>query len=165
MPKLGAYLSLPFKGDENAATVKRRLNSILNRCFPAAELKLLFSTNRIPTPPVKDQVSLYAKSKLIYHCQCTCGASYIGRTERRLSDRVDEHLPQWLIKAQVKTPRSSITRHILDTGHTIGRDSFRYINRQNNKQLLRYAEAACIWKFKPILCIQKEFVADLCLPW
>ncbi|CAH8477687.1 unnamed protein product, partial [Schistosoma rodhaini] len=55
---------------------------------------------------------------------------YIGRTTRQLNQRVSEHLPSWLGKGMVKSIRSSILSHLIDSGHEVDRNqSFKVIYR------------------------------------
>ena len=64
----------------------------------------------------------------IYRFDCSCGASYLGRKARNLSKRMAEHHPAWLGKGVVKSIRSSIVEHLVDTGHqVIYKMPFRYI--------------------------------------
>ena len=66
----------------------------------------------------------------------------------------------WLIKIE------AIGRHIIDSGHVIDKTkAFKVITRARNAQLLRFAEASAIRRIKPDLCVQKDFVAHLALPW
>ncbi|VDP55692.1 unnamed protein product [Schistosoma margrebowiei] len=61
---------------------------------------------------------------------------------------------------------SAIARHLLDTGHEVDMlKSFKVINKQSNSNLLKFAEALAIKRLKPDLCIQKETVINLSLPW
>ena len=145
--------------------VRRRLRGVIERVYPAADLKVISGTSRLPTPPFKSPIPTLAQSNVVYLCSCACGAAYVGRTERHLSTRVSEHLPSWLSNPTGKIPTSSIARHILDTGHSITAQSFRVIARQRNSRVLRFAEAASIWKLQPNLCVQKEFSTQLALPW
>ena len=39
------------------------------------------------------------------------------------------------------------------------------INKQSNSKLLKFAEACAIRIYRPNLCIQKEMVDNLSLPW
>jgi hypothetical protein len=160
------FIRLPFKGEEVSELICRRLSSALNRSFFAARLVLLHTTRRVPTPMYKDSVPFLNKSKIIYEFDCVCGCKYIGRSERNLSVRLREHLPQWLLKGENRTPRSSIGKHLLDTGHHIIPDqAFRVINQQRTGRLLRIAEAVAIRRLQPVLCVQKEMVVELLLPW
>ena len=166
VPKKTVYINLPFKGDDVNMTIRTRLNTTIQRTYPAAQLKLINSPNRIGPSNTKAKPSIFATSKCIYQFECICGCKYIGRTEWRLDQRIKEHIPDWLINNKSDTPRSAITKHLLSTNHKVGRyDRFTVINRQRYSKLLRFAEASSIRRFKPVLCIQKQFVTPLSLPW
>lgn len=90
----------------------------------------------------------------------------------RLQERKKEHLPKWLSGKNRprtrNTPASSITRHLLLGQCDIvnAASGFRVMFRPGTcltKQ--RIAEALLIkWK-SPVLCVQKENVLALQLPW
>ena len=46
----------------------------------------------------KDRLSTLSQSNLIYLYECrNCGKRYVGRTEQRLADRIDQHVPKHII--------------------------------------------------------------------
>nr|VZI01721.1 unnamed protein product [Spirometra erinaceieuropaei] len=48
-------------------------------------------------------------------------------------------MPKWLLKAENKVPRSSITKHLLDTGHTVDQMvAFKVLFRATTGRLLRF---------------------------
>ena len=112
---------------------------------------------------------------------CGCDATYVGRTERQLQARVSEHVPRWLdryihqstlntidqTQGQLnRLPNSAIGRHLIETGHCMNAQfAFKILARSRNKLVLRFAEALAIKRLKPSLCIQKDFVINLALPW
>ena len=109
---------------------------------------------------------IFAKSKCIYLFECTCGSRYIGRSNRHLGCHAREHIPAWLINKKPGKPQSAITRHLLKSGHNVNqKESFKILNRQKSPWLLKLAEASNIRRLKPNLCVQKEFVTPLRLPW
>nr|VZI27433.1 unnamed protein product [Spirometra erinaceieuropaei] len=74
-------------------------------------------------------------------------------------------MPKWLLKAENKVPRSSITKHLVDTGHTVDPTvAFKVLFRATTGRLLRFAEAAAIRRRKPELCKQLNLVINLALP-
>ena len=172
-PKKPLYLQLPFRGDIIAELLKYRLRKAINGTFPAARLNLTFTTQGILRSNSKDKLSSLTTSMCIYKFNCSCGASYLGRTTRQLSKRIREHLPVWFSKGLVKQTNSSILNHLLDTGHQINHTtSFTVIHRIPNKlshgvrfRLLCTAEAVAIRLFNPELCVQKKHVQSLSLPW
>ena len=121
---------------------------------------------RIGPSNLKASIPIFAKAKCIYLFACNCGDSYIGRTDRRLDCRVKEHIPDWLINKKSGQARSAITKHLVSSGHTVDRYScFQILNKQYHSSLLKLAEACYIRKLKPVLCVQKQFVTPLSLPW
>nr|CAH8855179.1 unnamed protein product [Trichobilharzia regenti] len=109
----------------------------------------------------------------IYQFDCSCGASYIGRTIRQVHRRISEHHPTWLSKEQKRSIRSSILAHFVDTEHKIDvNTAFKviyriptYLNFALRVRLLQTAEAIAIHLKKPSLCVQKKIVQPLSLPW
>ena len=74
--------------------------------------------------------------------------------------------PRWLIQGIQKTPRSSVTEHIVDNDHSCNRDHcFDIIYRARNRRLLKFVEAVAIRVLKPELNIQREMDYHLKLPW
>ena len=133
--------------------------------FPAAQLKISYATYSILPQLVKD--------KLPGLTTCSCGASYWGRTTRRLSARIKEHHPAWLIKVRTGNIRSAIVQHLVDSGHRINPDQAFSVYYQVPSNLhgpvkfrtLCMAKAVGIRILKPVLCIQKQISHPLFLPW
>jgi hypothetical protein len=119
VPRKSVYLSLPFKGDDVSALIKRRLTAVLRRTCNAAQLLFVEKTFLVLTPPRKDLVSLLAKSNLIHQFDCICGARYIGRTKRHLGTRIGEHIPKWIRNSTSGCPKSAIAKHLLESGHVV----------------------------------------------
>ena len=167
------YILLPFKCDTQAEIISRRLLTTACRRIYAANLRI--SCTCIPALQfhLKDKVPSSAASFCVYSFTCFCGASYIGRTTRRLSVTAREHHPAWLSSRVTKTIESSVSAHLVDTGHTIDiKQSFQPIYRVKGIQykliqhrILATAEAIGIRLFNPALCTQKKFVQTLKLPW
>ena len=166
VPKKAVYINLPFKGDDVQEVVKRRLNKAIRRTYYAAKLVFLNTTKRALQQSGKDRSPILDTSNCVYQFECVCGSKYIGRTERRLSTRMMEHLPKWLNTAEFKVPKSAITKHLVDYAHDIeAKKSFTVVSKQRNRKMLAIAEACAIRIYKPALCIQKEMVVNLNLPW
>ncbi len=167
------FLRVPFQGDGPSELLRRRLSQAVETTFPAANAHVLFSTTPILYGGIKDKLPAQTTSMCIYSFTCTCGAGYIGRTSRRLSKRVREHIPAWLGKGQIKGINSSILAHLVDSDHRVdASEAFRVIykvpssySKSLGQRLLATAEAAAIRLRRPILCAQKNFVAAPQLPW
>ena len=170
-----SYLFLPFCGDPFTTELQRRIRKATALAFPAAEPRIVWTTSRIPVRPLKDSSPFLDASNVIYEFTCGCGSSYLGRTERRLSKRISEHFPKWLLEGQKTGPRSTrppssaIARHALqcarfDRTRPPG-DFFSIRARSRHPRLLPQLESTFILALKPVLCVQKEFVFTLALPW
>lgn len=170
--KKKVFVKLPYKGNASEVFARRELRRLLSS-YSATKLNLTFSTMRLPIRSPKDPTPMLSQSSIIYKFSCSCGSSYVGRTGRRLSDRLVEHVPQWLHSESKKPPRSrkppqsAVTRHlqVCDNPASCAKTSFRVIHRHQNVTHLRILEALAIKRESPDLCIQKDFVLSLILPW
>nr|CAK6928603.1 unnamed protein product [Fasciola hepatica] len=151
--KLLVTICLPFKRDDINCLLKRPLGSALARTYYAADLRIVHRTIEIPTPSVKQRLPLYTKSNLIYQFQFSRGATYVGRTERQLRNRVIEYIPNWVQRFVMqsgsdqrhndnvrnhKIPSSAVARHLLMTQHPADRSTaFRVIHVAKNTRLFR----------------------------
>ena len=136
--KKPVYIRLPYKSEEIQNITAQRLKNAVKKTFYAAELRIIYETQKMLLPSVKDRTPVQDTSKCIYEFTCICGSKYIGRTERCLSTRIREHLPKWLLNSVDKTPKSSITKHLLDSEHSVDfNNSFKVINKQSNSQTIK----------------------------
>ena len=162
------YLRIPFAGDTLSSTICKRIRESTKQAFPASCPRFVFATRRIPIRPLKDPVPPLSKSRAIYKFLCDCGSSYIGRTERCVKTRIKEHLPRWIQTSAKKSTTSSICKHVIDCDSFIGHDFTSYFSILSTSQFsfsLRVLEALFIQRHKPPLCVQKDFVYTLRLPW
>ena len=169
------FLFLPFCGDTFSARIRDRIRSATALAYPAAALRLVCGTRRVPIRSLKDRSPPLSASNLIYEFKCSCGSRYLGRTERRLSVRIGEHLPKWLMMGRLTGPRSScapssaVARHALACGEfDRGRQPDAYFSvraRPRHPRLLPMLESALILAERPPLCVQKDFLFTLALPW
>ncbi|CAH8586016.1 unnamed protein product [Dicrocoelium dendriticum] len=172
-PKKELFIRLPFKGDAATERLTRSLSAAVKSTFPAASLKCVFSTEPLIRSQNKDKLPMLTTSMVIYQFVCACGATYIGRTARQLSKRVNEHCPRWLRQGGIGIISSAILAHIVDTGHEVDwKRAFRIVykvpphrTKGYRLRMLATAEAICIRLFQPSLCSQKKLVQALQLPW
>ena len=167
------YIKIPFKGDVHSERLVQSLRAAVNSTFPAAKLRSVYSTSPVIRMQVKDRLPKLTSSMIIYSFKCVCGASYIGRTVRRLSQRVKEHHPRWLSQGKTGAISSAILGHLVDTGHKIDpENAFNVVYRipPNRSKAVRVCtlattEAIAIRLLNPNLCAQKRLVQALQLPW
>ncbi|KAH9580669.1 Alpha-(1,6)-fucosyltransferase [Schistosoma haematobium] len=173
VPKKNLYISLEFKGDRTSDITKNRLTTTIRRTLNAAKLRITFTSKNLFSVSIKDKLPRLVASMCIYQFTCSCGARYIGRSQRSLPTRIGEHIPAWFYKGERKAVRSSILEHLIDCNHsTDPKNEFKvvYMIRSNlprflRIQLLKIAEALTIQELKPELCVQKKYVLSLSLPW
>ena len=92
--------------------------------------------------------------------------SYIGRTQRRLGDRIREHVPKWYLDGKKnKSGNSSITRHLIEcaTPTQNPREAFKILRKLETTKELKIMEALHINREKPVLCSQKDYVMVIAL--
>ncbi|CAH8499563.1 unnamed protein product [Schistosoma haematobium] len=175
VPKKKVYINLPYRGESNSIVLRQRLKAAIENTYCAAQLVVIEKSKAmIPNRP-KQCTNDYVTSHCIYQFTCLCGHTYIGRSNRTMQSRVNEHVPRWLqnqcvsndpINVGGRKPSSSIAKHIIETGHKINiNTAFRTLYRNCHGQIIKSIEVLAIRKFKPPLCVQKQFVVTLNLPW
>ena len=174
VPKKMVFITLPFKGDEPSERFSIKLTKAVQTAFPAADITFKFYSRPIVTLSLKDKLPRSSTSFVIYRFGCSsCGASYVGRTTRKLSRRIQEHKPAWYSRGEIRETRSSILAHLIDSGHTIHVEwDFTILHRVPNvgpkglrQRLLNTAEAVAIRLRKPSLCKQQKLDHTLLLSW
>ncbi|CAI2735413.1 unnamed protein product [Schistosoma spindalis] len=173
VPKKVLFIKLQYINETTEEIVTQKLRRAVQKTFNAAKLNTIFYNYPKIRTTSKDRLPEFAKSMCIYQFNCSCGASYIGRTIRQVRHRITGHHPSWLNKGQVKVIKSSILAHLVDTGHQVELNkAFKVIYHIPSNlphslrvRLLHIAEAIAIHTHKPDLCIQKKFVQPLSLPW
>ena len=174
--KKQVVIFLPFKGDHVFNQINHNLKSALKRSYMAAELRLLQTTKGLCLKTHSIGSNQSTASHVIYQFTCSCGDTYIGRTDRCLAQRVSEHIPKWLVQRMTqprtstlacdKNPASSITKHLMKTGHKVDlTQSFKVLLRNRTPRLLAFCEALLITTHRPPLCSQKKLTHNVCLPW
>ena len=70
----------------------------------SVNMRIVFSTKSILPKSTKDVLPSLTKSKVVYQFKCAhCDSVYVGRTLRRLNERIDEHVPKSLKKLLTTT--------------------------------------------------------------
>ena len=150
-----------------------RIKRVTEKTFPACRVISYVRPTKLFHFSSKDKFSLGQHSGTIYSFQCNCGDSYVGRTGQRLDSRIKQHIPQWIALGQRQRPRSrqtvtsSITRHILSCNKFLGApiDHFKVLHFEQSSNLRKILEALEIKNKRPALCVQKERLYDLRIPW
>ena len=105
-------LSLPYIG-LNSFKVNRQLKRMTSAVTPWINLRVVFKpTFRLSRlSKLKSAFPLISRSRVVYKVNCAeCDAFYVGKTDRRLKQRLAEHQT---------CSDSALNRHMLETGHHI----------------------------------------------
>ena len=130
------------------------MTRLVNTNFPKVDLKVAFKAPKeigncfhFKNRPV----DVLKQSLVIYHIKCQeCDADYIGKTERILFYRIQEHKGESSNKID-----SAIHQHQLATSHKIDFDNVKIIDRADSDFKLQFKEILQIDKRKPSL--NKQF--------
>ena len=132
--------------------VTRRLPNAVNKTYHAASLRELSSTRPMIAQKLECRIPSSSTFFGVYSFTRSCGSVYIGRTSRRLSERVKEHHPAWIGSGMNKTITSGVVAHLVDCNHVVNvnsafvpiyRVSHRYTHGVNS-QMFAAAEAIAI---------------------
>jgi hypothetical protein len=139
------FITLPYINNK-CESFARELKWKVESNFKDIELNVAFQSPKTIGQlfPFKDKiVDNKNKSMVIYKISCKqCDATYIGKTERILSYRLNEHS---------KSKTSAIYQHSTDTGHQMNFDNPEIIDNASNDLKLRIKELLHILKKKPSL--------------
>ena len=100
LPKFGpekcpVYLHLSWLGSVST-WFEKQVKSAVKQCFSAVESCVVYSTNELLSATNKDVLATLQKSNVIYQFSCHCDSRYVGRTSRRLQDRIKQHVPKFI---------------------------------------------------------------------
>ena len=168
------FIYLPFLGDRLSDQIAGRIDRYVRSAYPQTHTIVRWKPTTAFHFPVKDKLPNLTIPNVVYHFRCPCTTNdYIGRTEQPLGERINQHLPKWLIEGKKhgprsdKKPSSAIARHRLECNVPTEdiKNCFKIVHNINNTVLLRILEALEIKYRQPTLCIQKDRLFDLKIPW
>ena len=157
------WINIPYlgnTGDQLLQTLKRKLKRhLINDVrFKVIQLTQKFSyyTN------MKDQISKLMKSYVVYRFNCpSCNKRYIGKTERNLCTRTEEHASTDKDSAIYNHLRTCTNHNHLKGLFSFGNDSFNEIQLdttevQNNTEIIDSAHNWNILLLKEALLIKQK---------
>ncbi len=114
--KQAVYLKVPYMGTSSEKLIKS-VRETVKDTFYSVQFRVVFQTQPLISINKKDVISSKSKSNIVYKFSCKhCDSVYIGKSYRRLGDRIAEHVPSFIRKAaaQKKTfpANFSTTEHI-----------------------------------------------------
>ena len=89
------YFRMPYFGDKGVSLIKACINKIRANCIKNRKIvfKILYDVAKTEVfCNNKDKTSFLCQSNVVYKFVCPgCNSSYVGKTERTLSERTTEH--------------------------------------------------------------------------
>ena len=136
----------------------KSLNNTLVNVLPEGHTtKIVYSGKKLGSYfNIKNQTKMQHQNGLIYYTECPeneCMENYVGETERRLQERVDEH--------GGKDNKSHALKHTYESGHkAVSIKDFKVLKKvfKNHKMKRKISEALLIKKIKPTLNKQENSV-------
>ena len=140
--KRRVYLCLPYVGELATNKFARQIRRLIAKIAPCVELRLVFrAAQKLSCLTwLKSKLNVLSRSGVVYQISCTqCEAFYVGKTKRRLEQRVQEHSQQGY---------SSLYKHSSDLCHQIDYSNPAVISVDNNDYRLQIKEALKIKDLK-----------------
>ena len=132
-------------------------NNLVNVLPEGHTTKIVYSGKKLGSYfNIKNQTKMQHQNGLIYYTECPeneCMENYVGETERRLQERVDEH--------GGKDNKSHALKHTYESGHKgVSINDFKVLKKvfKNHKMKRKISEALLIKKIKPTLNKQENSV-------
>ena len=142
------FLKLPYVG-RKCEDFAFKLKQMVNEFFPTVEFNVAYQAPMTLGKmfPFKDKIKdKLDQSMVIYHLTCSCHQSYIGKTQRILAQRMQEHS---------KDKTSTVWKHLNDNpGHTINFNQPDILDKADNNIKLKIKELLHIHRNNPALNIQ-----------
>ena len=111
-----------------------QLHRLFKRVLPNVELKVVFKS-KCKLSRLSKLKSVFPRmscSNVVYRVNCSeCHHFYIGKTNRRLEQRLAEH---------ASMENSPLCKHHIDTGHSITYDSSQILDTDSNQTRLLIKE-------------------------
>ena len=134
--------NVPYVGELATNKFARQIRRLIAKIAPCVELRLVFRAAQKLSclTRLKSKLNVLSRSGVVYQISCAqCEAFYVGKTKRRLEQRVQEHSQQGY---------SSLYKHSSDLCHQIDYSNPAVISVDNNDYRLQIKEALKIKDLK-----------------
>ena len=164
--KCDVYIKLPWLG-EKSEKFGHLISKAVVSTFNAVKVCPVFSSTPILPSSQKDVLPSHEKSQIIYQFKCAhCESAYVGKTSRRLCERIVEHVPSSIRNKKYKIEKlksydTAIGAHLkknLECALSYQSECFSVLKKARSSFHLSVMEAVTINDECPILCRQKKFV-------
>ena len=179
--KCPAYLRLPYIGNVSNR-FEKQLSKAVTNCYGAVSLRVIFGTRTLfaGAGALKDRSPIHHKNNTVYLYKCHCDSAYVGRTGKRLHQRIDQHVPLYMrnttttngVRTSGRRRRrrrrgtinfdnlSAIGQHLLqnpECRRNFREDRFSVLATARSDFHLSVLESIYIQLQRPNLCRQKRF--------
>ena len=110
---LSVSICIPYVGELATNKFARQIRRLIAKIASCVELRLVFQAAQKLSclTRLKSKLNVLSRSGVVYQISCSqCEASYVGKTKRRLEQRIQEHSQQ---------DYSSLYKHSSDLCHQI----------------------------------------------
>ena len=148
-------LYLPYQGKKAETVVKSLKKTLKTVSGPELETQIVYKSTKLSTLfNIKDKTAKENENNVVYKIECPntdCNETYIGETERRITERVLDHSGRDIM--------STVFKHSAITGHkTVTMDNVELIAKGFKQNVSReITEAFMILEQKPSLNVQNLF--------
>ena len=141
------FLKLPYAG-KKSEDFAHKLRILVHGHLPQVDFNVVYKASRTIGElfPFKDRVrNNFDRSRVVYSMRCkTCQVEYIGKTERALSIRIEEH------KNPNKDKNSACKKHTRDnTGNVWNYEEAEIVDTAKNDQKFLIKELLHIFSRRP----------------
>ena len=157
-----------------------QIKTAVKRCYFAVEPCIVYITIQLLPAAKKDVLPALYQNNIVYQFLCHCDSRYVGRTSRRLQQRIKQHVAKTILQKHISQNRSILASSYKSIKSFKAETSFSAIGQHrlqnptcareynDNKFCILFhgctsfhlstLEATYIKTSKPNLCKQKEFV-------
>ena len=144
------FFSLPYQDGKGEHLIKSRIRITSKLLLPEIKKQVAFTGKNLSTCfNVKDLSKFDHQHDVVYYTNCpneTCRENYIGKSDRRISERIIDHNGRDL--------KSHILRHSVESGHAnVISEDFEVIV---NSSKCKIAESILIKEKRPTLNIRDK---------
>ena len=143
--------------DDTSQKVQKSIKGFLRKFDPCGtKFEIIFIDKTTKLKNVfnfKDKGSHLMRNNVVYKLECSCGANYIGETERNLYARMDEPT----ITKVTGSSLSAVGQHLADNSdHTVHFENPVILGCSPHRYKLLIKEAIYIQEHQPSLNVQVE---------
>ena len=142
-------LMVPYSGNHGHKLLSKMKNQLKKTLPDDVNTMISYKSTKLSTKfPVKDKTDFQHKNNVVYHSICPsqgCHENYIGETNRRIVERIQDH--------NNRDKNSHLLKHAREKGHThVWENDFKILGNNYQSNIKRkISESLYIRQLKPTL--------------